>query len=365
MLGWFKWVYAAFSPLGGWLADRFSRRWTLGASLVAWSAVTVATGQVTTFEGLLWTRALMGISEAFYIPAALALITDYHLGCTRSKAVGMHQIGIYLGVIVGGFSGYVADAPGLGWRWAFGAVGLVGILYAVPLMTLLKDAPRATVPDGTKTGFLSGARELALNPSYLLLVAYFTLPAMAAWVVRDWGPSILQKSFQMGQGPAGVLSTSVVQVAAIFAALSAGALADAWSRRTLRGRIFTSGLGMIIIIPGMCAIGAATQWQSFALVVVGLVLFGVGWGFFDVNNMPILSQIVPARLRATGYGLMNMVSIFFGGLIDKFFGRWQDSGVSVYFIFSVFSGIALFSLALVLLIRPKAELSEKVAESAR
>src|SRR5688500_13987931 len=142
MLGQFKWVYAFFSPIGGYVADRFSRRFTICASLFVWSAVTWWTGHVTTFNELLWARTLMGLSEAFYIPAALALIADYHSGETRSRAVGVHQMAIYCGVIAGGFSAYVAGAPDLGWRFAFVAAGLIGILYSAPLVYLLRDAPR-------------------------------------------------------------------------------------------------------------------------------------------------------------------------------------------------------------------------------
>ena len=87
MLGQFKWVYAFLSPVGGYIADRFGRKYTICGSLFAWSAITWATGHVTTYDGLLWTRTLMGISEAFYIPAALALVSDYHIGNTRSRAV--------------------------------------------------------------------------------------------------------------------------------------------------------------------------------------------------------------------------------------------------------------------------------------
>ena len=119
MLGQFKWVYAFLSPVGGYIADRFSRRYTICASLFVWSAVTWWTGHVQSYDQLLLARSLMGVSEAFYIPAALALIADLHAGPTRSRAVGLHQMGIYCGVILGGFSGYVADAPSLGWRWAF------------------------------------------------------------------------------------------------------------------------------------------------------------------------------------------------------------------------------------------------------
>src|SRR5687767_4287363 len=86
MLGQFKWVYAFLSPVGGYVADRFSRRLTICGSLFTWSAVTGWTGRVATYDELLWARSLMGVSEAFYIPAALALITDYHRGPTRSRA---------------------------------------------------------------------------------------------------------------------------------------------------------------------------------------------------------------------------------------------------------------------------------------
>src|SRR6476661_2014876 len=179
MLGQFKWVYAFLSPVGGYLADRFSRRLTICASLFVWSAITWWTGHVHTYHQLLTARSLMGISEAFYIPAALALITDYHAGPTRSRAVGLHQMAIYCGVIAGGFGGYVADSPALGWRIAFDACGIFGMLYALPLALLLRDAARPAddVPIET-TSPLRAARELLTNGSFLLLVLYFTLPAL-------------------------------------------------------------------------------------------------------------------------------------------------------------------------------------------
>ena len=237
MLGQFKWVYAFLSPLGGYIADRFSRRYTICGSLFVWSAVTWWTGQVTTYNELLWVRSLMGISEAFYIPAALALITDYHTGTTRSRAVGLHQMAIYCGVITGGFGGYVASAPDLGWRFAFDTCGIIGMLYAFPLVLLLRDAARSATDDTVlKASPVGAARELFTNVSFILLVLYFTLPALAGWVVRDWMPSILKKQFAIGQGQAGVAATLYWQVAAIVGAFLGGWLADRWMRRHHRGR---------------------------------------------------------------------------------------------------------------------------------
>src|SRR5262245_16928961 len=244
ILALFKWTYAFLSPVGGYLADRFSRRHFITASLLVWSGVTWATGQVTSYDQLLLARAAMGISEAFYIPAALALIADYHRGPTRSRAVGMHQMGIYAGVIIGGFTGYAADRPDLGWRWMFAMCGLAGVLYALPLFGLLRNAPRkqdAIEPKETSPG--GALRELLGNRSFVLLVLYCTRPAMAGWIVRDWMPAILKAEFGIGQGKAGVSATLYWMVAAIVAAFVGGWLADHWTRRTARGRIYTSAIG--------------------------------------------------------------------------------------------------------------------------
>ena len=356
MLGQFKWVYAFLSPIGGYLADRFSRRYTICGSLFVWSAVAWWTGQTTTYNELLWARSLMGISEAFYIPAALALITDYHTGRTRSRAVGLHQMSIYCGVIVGGFGGYVADSPNLGWRFAFDVCGIFGMLYALPLVLLLRDAARspetAAVP---KTSPLRAMRELLANLSFILLVLYFTLPALAGWVVRDWMPAILKQQFQIGQGQAGVSATLFWQVAAIVGAILGGWLADRWMRRHERGRIYVSALGMCFIIPAMFGVGNA---GSLAVAVAFLMMFGLGWGFFDCNNMPILSQIVRPELRATGYGVMNLVSISCGGFADWGFGEMRDRNLPLNVIFGVFASAAIISVVLVLLIQPRKELAE-------
>lgn len=353
MLGQFKWVYAFFSPVGGYLADRFGRRFTICGSLFAWSAVTWWTGHVGSYSELLTARSLMGVSEAFYLPAALALIADYHTGPTRSRAISVHQMGIYCGVIVGGFSGYIADAPTLGWRWGFEVCGIVGMLYALPLVFLLRDVRMEDGAARNAASPLAAVKELLANGSFMLLVFYFTLPALAGWVVRDWMPAILKAEFHVGQGKAGVSATLYWQVAAIGGAIVGGWLADRWIRRTARGRIYVSALGVGMIIPAMFGVGFAPQTGLLWVAIAFLILFGLGWGFFDINNMPILCQITRPEVRATGYGIMNLVSISAGGLADWGFGALRDRHVPLSGIFSIFASAALLSVVLVLLIRPR------------
>jgi MFS family permease len=356
ILGCFKWTYAILSPFGGYMADRFSRRWVIVISLFVWSLATYATGHVTSFHELMAARALMGISEAFYIPAALALITEYHTGGTRSRAVGLHQTGIYLGQILGGFAGYVADSPEHGWRWMFTMCGLIGVLYAVPLFFVIKDPVRPAKQveaSGAKTGVLSG---LLGNRNFMLLVFYFTLPAIAGWVVRDWMPDILREKFSLGQGKAGMNAILYVQIASLVGAVVGGMLADRWMRRTNRGRIYTSAIGMGLFLPALFGVGNA---GTLSIAILGLIVFGIGWGFFDCNNMPILCQISRPEWRATGYGIMNLVSISCGGFGDWAFGYLRDRHVPLNIIFGSFAGVALLSVVLILLVRPNKELESR------
>ncbi|MFN0056153.1 MAG: MFS transporter [Planctomycetales bacterium] len=348
-LGAFKWVYALLSPVGGYVADRVSRRHVIAASLFVWSLVTWLTGHVESFPQLVAARAIMGISEAFYIPAALALITDVHWGETRSRAVGLHQMGIYAGIILGGFSGYVADSPALGWRWAFSLCGVVGVVYAVPLFLLLRYPPRSKEADSQPSP-LKAMGELFGNVGFVLLVLYFTLPALAGWVVKDWMPDILKEQFGLGQGKAGMSAVLYVQLASLVGVGIGGWLADGWMRHSIRGRIFVSAIGMTFFLPALFGVGNA---QTLGVAVAFLMLFGLGWGFFDCNNMPILCQIVRPELRATGYGFMNLVSISCGGFADWGFGALRDRHVPLNAIFGVFAGVALLSVVIVLLIRPK------------
>ena len=351
VLGCFKWTYAVLSPFGGYIADRFSRRHVIGLSLLVWSLVTWWTGHVTTFHELIAARALMGVSEAFYIPAALALIADYHPGLTRSRAVGVHQTGIYVGQILGGFAGYAADSPDHGWRWAFSTCGMIGVIYALPLLSLLRNPERMPVDAAAPAQDRGVLRGLLGNRNFLLLVLYFTLPAIAGWVVRDWMPDILKERFGLGQGKAGVSAILFVQIASLAGALIGGTLADRWMHQTPRGRIFTSAIGMGLFLPALFSVGNA---GTLGVAILGLIVFGFGWGFFDCNNMPILCQIARPELRATGYGIMNLVSISCGGFGDWAFGALRDRHVPLNVIFGVFAGVALLSVFIVLMIKPRA-----------
>jgi MFS family permease len=349
LMATFMWVYAFLSPIGGFIADRFNRRWTILGSLFVWSVITYLTGHAQTYNQMLWLRGLMGVSEAFYIPAALALISDFHPGSTRARAIGLHQSGIYAGLALGGIGGYIAQAST--WRNSFSWFGMIGILYSFVLAFTLRDPDKSDGAAARPTIAIGNTlKALWSQPAFWILVIYFTLPAIAGWVTKNWLPTFLSDTFKLKEGPAGLSATGYIQLASFAGVVLGGAVADAWMNRTPRGRIYTSAIGTLLLVPALLGLGFA--W-SLPAAIGAMIVFGIGWGFFDCNNMPILCQIARPEHRATGYGFMNLVSISVGAGSTVVLGWMRDQGIPFSRAFTISAAVALLSAALILLVKPR------------
>jgi ACS family hexuronate transporter-like MFS transporter len=325
----FLWIYGVMSPLSGLVGDRFSRKWLIVGSLFVWSTVTLGMGFATSFTQLYVLRAIMGISEALYIPAGLSLITDWHQGKTRSLAVGIHMTGIYTGQAIGGFGATVAAA--FSWHATFFGFGLIGIAYAVVLMLFLKDNNEVNVntekPQPSSVSPRSGVmKSLALlfgNVAFWIILFYFTVPSLPGWATKNWLPTLFAQNLNVPMSQAGPLATITIAVSSFLGVLIGGPLSDRWVQKNLRGRIYTSAIGLTLTIPSLMLMSSGHTLP--AIIGAGL-LFGIGWGMFDANNMPILCQFVSARYRATAYGIMNMFGVFAGALITNLLGKSTDAG---------------------------------------
>jgi MFS family permease len=345
----FLWVYAALSPLGGYLADRFSRSGVIVASLLFWSSATLLSGIARTYHELLWARALMGVSEACYIPAALALISDYHRGRTRSLATGLHMAGIYAGAALGGVGGYIAEQ--FGWRAGFKGFGLVGIGYAIVLALSLRDMRNEPemgpeIDEVAEPNVRPGAAlaELFGNNGFRILFALNVMVGLANWAIYNWLPAYLKEHFRLGLGAAGLSATAYIQVASFAGVLVGGALADRWSRTNRRARALIPAIGFLAA--GPCLMASAST-SLLPIAVAGLIVFGLGRGAFDANHMPILRELVDQRYSATGYGLLNMISTASGGVMIYTAGAMMDAHISLAAVFKVCgAGLVLCGLLL-------------------
>lgn len=327
--GWlmaiFLYIYGFMSPVSGIIADRLNRKWLIVGSLFVWSAVTYLMGVATTFSQVFWLRALMGVSEALYIPAGLSLIADYHSEKTRSLAVGIHMTGLYTGQAVGGFGATVAAA--YSWHTTFHWFGIIGIAYAVVLMFFLRDKRTAETADRPlrqpKEPVGVSLKSLLGNVAFWVILLYFAAPSLPGWATKNWLPTLFSENLDMPMSQAGPLSTITIAVSSFIGVILGGVLSDRWVQKNLRGRVYTGAIGLGLTIPSLLLLGYG---HSIAAVVGAGLLFGIGYGMFDANNMPILCQFVPARQRATAYGIMNMVGVFAGAFITSLLGRWGDGG---------------------------------------
>ncbi|EPH16312.1 MFS transporter [Hoylesella oralis] len=354
----FLWIYGIVSPFAGIVADKVDRKWLVVGSLFVWSAVTFLMGFAQTFDQLYWLRALMGVSEALYIPSALSLIADWHEGKSRSLAIGIHMTGLYVGQAIGGFGATVAMI--FSWHTAFQGLGMVGIVYAVLLVLVLKENPKHRAepayenakPKKVGIQLFRGLGVVLSTWAFWIILFYFAVPSLPGWATKNWLPTLFAESLHIPMASAGPLSTITIAVSSFVGVIVGGILSDRWVQRNIRGRVYTSAIGLGMTIPALMLLGLG---HSLVTVIGAGVLFGIGFGIFDTNNMPILCQFISSRYRATAYGIMNMTGVFAGAAVTQVLGKLTDGG-SLGLGFALLGGVVAVALALQLIfLHPKTD----------
>lgn len=374
-------VYAALSPVGGYLADRYSRKFIILCSLVVWSFVTYMTGKAQTYEELLLWRGAMGISEAFYIPAALALISDYHRGSTRSMATGIHMSGIYAGQMLAGCGALMAGAPyNLGWRLTFETFGFIGVAYAIIVIFFLHDPSKNTVPaaenadepaeeeaaveaaaeDKAANDFTIGQvlKSLFTGRAMAMLLVMYACAGFANWFLMGWYPRLLQDMFGISEAEAGPTATFWINIAKYIAVLLAAVVADRWYLRNKNARAYVPGIcfclaGPCVIIAMLPALGVPIALGLGATVAL-VSMQGVAQGSLDATLMPVLRSQIDERFSATGYGLLNLTSVAAGAIISTLGGVLKDNNVDLGIPLSV-AGVLMVICGAFFFFLPKAK----------
>jgi ACS family D-galactonate transporter-like MFS transporter len=348
----FLWIYGLMSPVSGIIADKLNRKWLIVGSLLVWSLVTFLMGYATTFNQIYWLRALMGVSEALYIPAGLSLIADYHSSKTRSIAIGIHMTGLYMGQALGGFGATIASK--FSWQATFHSFGFVGIVYALILVFFLREKKNVRLQEKEsiqlKPSLFKGLALLFSNISFWVILIYFAIPSLPGWATKNWLPTLFANNLGIDMAQAGPISTITIAASSFLGVIFGGILSDRWVQKNIKGRIYTSAIGLGLTIPSLLLIGFG---HSLFNIIGAAFCFGFGYGMFDANNMPILCQFVSSKYRATAYGIMNMTGVFAGAFITDLLGKSTDSG-SLGKDFAMLSIIVFIALMIQLyFLRPK------------
>lgn len=360
----FLWVYGLCSPLAGYLADRVGRKPVIISSLAVWSAATLLTGFVTSPGQMLIARAMLGVSEAFYMPAAVALIVDYHAGSTRSRATGLHLSGVYVGSVLGGLGGWFAEEHG--WRFAFLLFGSVGIAYALFLIVVLRVPDFGEKPDAGAAGandchsLPPPASPPRTNPflallstrGFVLLLFMNALNGAAYWPLRNWLPSFFNSELGVDLTFSGVYGAMAFNGAAFAGMLLGSTVSDRLSARTQRARALVPAVGFCLAAPALFLVGSAAL---VPVIIGGIFVVGMSQGFLDANLMPAVCTVSDPRHRATGYGLMNFVGTTAGGVMTYVGGVLKDNAVPFGATFQVAAGFILVAGLLLFAVKPKTD----------
>ena len=345
----FLWSYALASPVAGLLADRFSRSRLVVFSLLAWSLVTTLTAFSPSESFLLSARVLLGLSECLYLPAAIALIADYHSDSSRGSAMAIHIAGLNAGMIVGGsLGGYLGQH--FGWRTMFLALGGVGLLFAVICRFVLRDRPvdeeagRELTPPAGSTGMLESLRGILSVPTYAVIVVQAMLVSVSLWIFANWLPLYFSETLHMSLAGAGFSGTFTIQSAGVIGNIAGGFASDRVARRKLRGRMLLQCVCLFAASPFLLSF----IWsKSFLLVSSSTFCFELFATMAASAEHPILCDVLDPRLRSTAIGCMNTANCLAGGTGILLAGVFKhDLGLGT--IFGCASSVILLAALLVL-----------------
>jgi MFS family permease len=328
----FMWVYAFGAPLAGFIADRVRRKDLILGGCLFWSSITALSGWCGKLWQFVTVRALEGLGETFYFPASMSLLSDYHGPATRSRALSLHQSGVYLGTIAGSWLGaWFAERHG--WRTGFYCFGGAGLLVALGLYRFLReprrgsaeaalDGPEVHSPTAQSLPAFSTS-ELSLsspqvlmesiwelrrtvfgNPTAGMLMLVFLGANFVATIFLTWTPTFLVEKFGFRLTSAGLSGSVFIHLASALSVPIGGGLADRFSRRFAGGRMFVQALGLFFGGGFIFLVGTT---QQVTTLLAGMTLFGFCKGLYDSNIFASLYDVVEPRVRATAAGIMNTV----------------------------------------------------------
>jgi MFS family permease len=303
----FLFSYFLTSPVFGRLGDRLSRTRLMALGVGIWSLATAAGGLARSLFQMLLARGAVGVGEASYAAISPAVISDYYPQQRRGRVFAIFYLAIPVGSAVGYLLGGAIEHR-FGWRAAFFAVGLPGLILALLTLTA-PDPPRGINDEPAPAGermpgsYLQTLRLLAFNRDYVLAVAGYAAYTFAVGGMSFWVPVYLNRVRGVTLSEADFTVGAVTVVAGIGGTFAGGYLADLLARRIRQAYLYVSGWSMLAAIP--------FAWVAFTAndpkVYVTSLLLAEFMVFLSTGPINVvLVSVVPVAIRATAMA----VSIF-------------------------------------------------------
>ena len=289
------------------LADLLSRKWVLTVSLALWSGMTALCGTAASFATLLVYRIGVGVGEAGGSPPSHSLISDYFPEERRGTALGIFSLGVPLGILVGFLAGGWLNEE-LGWRTAFLAVGLPGILLAAVVAATLREPSRGE-PNSSVAGevpittmqiirFLWGSRSMRYTALGSALYAF------VGYTSATWAPSFLMRTYGMESGEVGTWLALILGIGGGVGVYAGGALSDAWARRNPRGRLYVPAIAVAIGLPFSIPIFLV---DDVSVALGFLIVPSILGMMYQGPAFAVTQALATPRMRATAAGILLFV----------------------------------------------------------
>jgi MFS family permease len=329
-------VLAAASIPCGFFADRWSRIKIITAGVIFWSVATIACGFATSFTLLLVARALIGVGEAAYAPAAQSMISDSFPYQRRANAQAIFASGMLLGGAAGqAFGGLMGEVHG--WKYTFILVGIVCMIPAL-LVFKLPEPPRRPRSEVVPISSLLSV------PAYVAMLVAGTAITFSSVSLLTWGIDFARDYKQFSLREAAVSLAAVALLSLVFGVLTGGFLADRLQRKYPYGRILVIAAAFLFAAPFvLLAIQTEEKWLFLAALFIGG--FFMSWYHGPVTA--VLHDLTPQRAHATSIGVYMFVTQLLGALGPQLIGRISDAsdlqlGLQVAVAVMVFGSLLMF-----------------------
>ncbi len=294
--------YMVAAPLIAPLADRYPRKWIMGAGAVVWSVATLLSAVTHSYNELLLRHLVVGIGEATFVVIAPAFLSDMFPETVRGRVMGLFYlslpVGSAVGYVVGGVLGHH-----FGWRMPFLVGAIPGLLLALGMFYVREPARGASdhLPDTVERGTILG---LLRNKGYWTVSLGMAMMTFAVGGMQVWMPTFLTRVRGVPLDRANLIFGGMTVIAGTVATLFGGWLGDRLLRRTPAAYQLVSAAGMLLSIPAVVGAIYLTGSVMYAAIMVGEF-------FILLNTAPLnaaLVNSVSAPIRATAIAV-NLFTI--------------------------------------------------------